>query len=96
MAVETPVVATTAGGTAQLIEDGVHGRLVAPGDPDRLAAAIVAALADRTAMAGWAQSARRRIETELSFAARMRRVEAICEELAGSPASRRQPAAAML
>ena len=86
MAVETPVVATTAGGTAQLIDDGVHGRLVAPGDPDRLAAAIVAALAEPAVLAGWAQSARRRIEHELSFEARMRRVEGICEDLLASPA----------
>ena len=96
MAVETPVVATTAGGTAQLIDDGVHGRLVAPGDPDRLAAAIVAALADRPALAAWARAARRRIETELSFAARMRRVEAICEALVGSPAPPRRSATAAL
>jgi glycosyltransferase involved in cell wall biosynthesis len=81
MAVETPVVATTAGGTAQLIDDGVHGRLVVPGDPERLASAIVAALADPEALADWARAARRRIETELSFEMRMRRVETICEEL---------------
>jgi glycosyltransferase involved in cell wall biosynthesis len=96
MAVETPIVATTAGGTAQLIDDGVHGRLVAPGDPDRLAAAIVAALANRPALADWARAARRRIETELSFATRMRRVEATCEELVGSSAPPRRPATAAL
>jgi glycosyltransferase involved in cell wall biosynthesis len=91
MAVETPVVATTAGGTAQLIDDRVHGRLTAPGNPDRLAATILEALADRDAMARWALAARRRIETELSFDARMRRVEAVYEELV--PPARRSAAA---
>jgi glycosyltransferase involved in cell wall biosynthesis len=89
MAVEVPVVATTAGGTAQLIEDDVHGRLVAPGDSDVLASAIMSALGDPARRARWARAARRRIESELSFETRMRHVEAICEELitgAGRPA----------
>jgi glycosyltransferase involved in cell wall biosynthesis len=88
MALEAPVVATTAGGTAQLIEDGVHGRLVAPGDASVLADAICGALANPTAMAAWAAAARRRVEGELSFEARMRHVERVCDELAGPRASR--------
>src|SRR5262249_62183247 len=32
MALETPVIATDAGGTAELIADGVHGRVVPSGD----------------------------------------------------------------
>ena len=35
-----PVVASTAGGTPEAIEDGVSGLLVPPGDPDRLAGAL--------------------------------------------------------
>jgi glycosyltransferase involved in cell wall biosynthesis len=81
MALGAPVVATTAGGTHQLITDGVHGRLVPPGQPDRLADAISAALSDRAAMARWTAAARQRIETDLSFETRMRRVEAIYEQL---------------
>jgi glycosyltransferase involved in cell wall biosynthesis len=88
MAVEAPVVATTAGGTAQLIEDGVHGRLVAPGDAGVLADAILGALANPAAMAAWAAAARRRIEGELSFETRMRRVERVCDELAGATVDR--------
>ena len=45
----TPVIATTAGSIPEVIEDGVTGRLVAPGDPAALAAAIEAALADPAA-----------------------------------------------
>lgn len=40
----TPVVATHVGGLAEVVEDGVTGRLVPPGDPAALAAAVLEAL----------------------------------------------------
>lgn len=82
MALETPVVATAAGGTGELIEDGVHGLIVPPGDPARLREAIERALTDREATARRAAAARARVEGPLSFQARMRQVEAVYEELA--------------
>jgi glycosyltransferase involved in cell wall biosynthesis len=84
MAMGTPVVATAAGGTGELIEDGIHGLLVPSGDARLLAEAMERALADRDATASRAAAARARVEGPLSFAARMRRVEAIYEELAAS------------
>jgi len=82
MAVGAPVVATTVGGTAELIDDGVHGLLVPPHDPEALAAALAAALDDPAATARRAAAARLRIEQELSFDVRMRKVEQIYEALA--------------
>jgi len=41
MAAGKPVVATRVGGTPALIEEGVNGLLVAPGDPDQLARALL-------------------------------------------------------
>jgi glycosyltransferase involved in cell wall biosynthesis len=81
MALETPTVATTAGGTAELMTDGVHGTLVPPGSSAILSSAIAAALADRPALRERATAARRRIERELSFEARMKRLEAVYTEL---------------
>jgi glycosyltransferase involved in cell wall biosynthesis len=60
MAVGTPVVATRVGGLAEVIEDGVTGLLVEPGDPDALARAVIAALAHREAMGAAARAAARR------------------------------------
>lgn len=82
MALGTPVVATAAGGTAELIEDGVEGLIVPPGDPVRLQEAIERALADREATLRRAAAARTRIEGPLSFTSRMRAVERIYDELA--------------
>ncbi len=40
LAVGTPVIATAVGGVAEVVEDGVNGLLVPPGDPQALARAI--------------------------------------------------------
>jgi glycosyltransferase involved in cell wall biosynthesis len=81
MAMGTPVVATSAGGTAELVRDGIDGLVVAPGSAGLLATAIDAVLHDLGAARSRAQSARRRVETDLSFDTRMRRVEAIYTSL---------------
>ncbi len=83
MAMETPVVATDAGGTAELVCHNVHGRIVPVQNGDRLFHAIDAALADPARTRMMAGRARARVEGELSFTARVRRVEDIYEEVAG-------------
>ena len=84
MASETPIVATDVGGTRDLAADAIHGLLVPRRDPARLASAIAATLDDAPATRGRVAAARRRVEDELSFDTRMRRVEAIYESLAGA------------
>lgn len=81
MALETPVVATAAGGTAELVHDGVHGRVVPVGDIDRLINSIEASLTDTGSARTMADRARARVEGELSFASRVRRVEGIYQEM---------------
>lgn len=93
MALETAAVATTVGGTAELIEDGTHGLLIPPADAAALAAALERVLADPAATARRRRAARARVEGELSFDARMRAVEAIYGELlAGHHRRRPRPA----
>jgi glycosyltransferase involved in cell wall biosynthesis len=50
MAVGTPVVATRVDGLTEVVDDGVTGRLVEPGEPDRLAEAVLDVLAHRAQM----------------------------------------------
>ncbi|HJX28581.1 MAG TPA: glycosyltransferase, partial [Thermoanaerobaculia bacterium] len=85
MALETPVVATAAGGTGELIDNGEHGLIVPSGDVVRLRQAIERALEDPAAAAGRAAAARTRVEGPLSFQARMRAVEAVYDELRPRP-----------
>jgi starch synthase len=60
MAVGTPVVATRVGGLAEVVDDGVTGLLVEPGEPQALASAILEVLAREGAMSDAARQAARR------------------------------------
>jgi glycosyltransferase involved in cell wall biosynthesis len=83
MAMETPLIATDVGGTRELARDGVHALVIPKHDLRALQRAIEAVLRDQPAAAARAAVARRRVETELSFATRTRRLEAIYRQLAG-------------
>ena len=87
MALETPLVATDAGGTAELATPGTHALIVPCRTPAALRDAIEAALADRVGARARAARARRRVEEQLSFEARMRAVEDIYERLMQRPAA---------
>jgi len=87
MAMETPIVATEAGGTAELVHDGIHGRIVPVGRVDKLMNAISAALLDPAATLRMTTRARQRVEGELSFETRVRKVEGIYRELLGHGAA---------
>jgi phosphatidylinositol alpha 1,6-mannosyltransferase len=56
-----PVVAPASGGPLDLIEDGVTGNLITPGDPDALAAAVGALVADPARRAGNGLAGRQRV-----------------------------------
>lgn len=81
MAFETPLVATSAGGTAELVEDGLHGLIVPHGQVDALVSAIARALDDPASAAARVTQARRRVEGPLSFTHRMAQVEALYRQL---------------
>ena len=81
MAVETPVVATTAGGTAELLTNERHGLLVPCGNPGALHNAIARTIADPAGTTRRVAAARQRVEHELSFEQRMKRLEAVYEQM---------------
>jgi glycosyltransferase involved in cell wall biosynthesis len=69
------VVATAVGGNVRLVEDGVNGLLVPPGDADGLAAAIGRLLSDPALAARLGAEARRRVEERHGRPAMVRRFE---------------------
>ena len=82
MALETPVVATDVGGTAELVTDGREGLIVPPGDIDALVASMENVFSKPAAAAARVAAARARVETDLSFERRLRALESIYRELA--------------
>jgi glycosyltransferase involved in cell wall biosynthesis len=73
MAAGTPVVATRVGGLAEVVADGETGRLVTPGRPDELAAAVLEVLGRRAEMGAAARERAQRFGAD----AYADRVEAI-------------------
>jgi glycosyltransferase involved in cell wall biosynthesis len=82
MAMETPIVATDVGGTRELAHNDEHALIVPPHDVGALGRAMAAAIDDPVSARRRAEAARRRVEDELSFDARTRRLERLYEELA--------------
>lgn len=81
MALGRVVVATRVGGLPDLIEDGVHGRLVPPSDPLALAQAIGTSLADPAGRAAMGGAAAERIRTDFSRDGMLDGVEAVYRAL---------------
>jgi colanic acid/amylovoran biosynthesis glycosyltransferase len=77
MASAAPVVATTAGGLPQVIEDGVTGRLVPERDATALAAAIGDLLRHAERRRALGDAARRHVERHFGWARVAARLEAI-------------------
>jgi glycosyltransferase involved in cell wall biosynthesis len=87
MAAGIPIVSSAIGGTEELIDDGRSGLLVAPGDPDALAAALRRVLGDGELRKRLAARARERVEAGLTREAMATRVEGVYRELLGETAS---------
>ena len=82
MATEVPIVATDVGGTRELIRHDVEGLIVPRLDVPALSRAISDVVAAPDAARERARRARRRVETELSFEARTRKLEGVYVDLA--------------
>jgi glycosyltransferase involved in cell wall biosynthesis len=89
-AARRPVVATRVGGTPDIVEHGVSGLLVTPGDPRALASAIVAVLADPAKAHAFGEAGRIVARCRFSLDAHVDRTLELWSRLAtdgGQPAS---------
>ena len=78
---EVPVLATSVGGTPEVIMDGETGRLVPPHSPERLAAAIVEFISAPEEWKRMALRGRDAVKRNFDFLTRTRKLEAIYSEL---------------
>ena len=67
MAMEVPLVTTTAGGLTDAVDDGIEGMIVAPRDPRAMAEGVARLLDAGAGRATIGRSARKRIEAEFSL-----------------------------
>jgi glycosyltransferase involved in cell wall biosynthesis len=87
-----PVVATSVGGTPEVVEDGASGYLVPSGDPTALAERMLQALADEDRLRDMGLHGRQAVVERFTFTAQARRYLQLFADLgvAGTPA--REPA----
>ncbi|WP_157108677.1 glycosyltransferase [Aldersonia kunmingensis] len=83
MAAGRPAVCTAVGGVPELLADGVTGHLVPPRDPQALAAAITAILADPVAAQRMGSAARERVEAGFTLTRAITETEQALLDLAG-------------
>ena len=81
LAVGTPVVASTVGGSPELIRDGENGHLVPPGDPKALADAVLALLKDPERARAMARAGQAMVRERYTIDATMVRTTAVYREL---------------
>ena len=80
MAAARPLIATRVGGIPDLVEDGVTGLLIPPGDAGALAEAVKTLLDDPARAEAMGRAARERWEEHFSLAPFFSRTEAVYEE----------------
>jgi glycosyltransferase involved in cell wall biosynthesis len=67
MAAGLPMIVTDVGGNAEAVVNGVTGLVIAPRDPDAVAAALIELFADRTRLQTMGDAARRRVLERFSL-----------------------------
>lgn len=85
MLVGTPVICSSAGGLTEVVQDGVTGQVVPPGDAAALAAALAECFANRGKTAEMAQRAREYALAHLTFDGQVRQTLAVYERVLGNP-----------
>jgi glycosyltransferase involved in cell wall biosynthesis len=83
-----PIVASRVGGIPEVIHDGIHGKLVPPGDAACLADAVTSLLEDRDSSAAMAARARERRRRDFDLGGMIHRLEELYLELHSSRSPR--------
>jgi glycosyltransferase involved in cell wall biosynthesis len=95
MAMGLPVIATSEGGPAEIIDDGLDGVLLPPRAPERWAHEVRRLLEDRERARGLAEVARRRVGPTYGVEAHVRRILNVYGQVLGSrpaaPATSSEP-----
>ncbi|MFG1225409.1 glycosyltransferase family 4 protein [Xanthobacter wiegelii] len=81
MAFGLPIISTPVGGIPELVEDGVNGRLVSPGNPQGLAEALRQLNDDEALSAEMGRRSRAVIEKNFDFSAHLSRIGVVYESL---------------
>jgi glycosyltransferase involved in cell wall biosynthesis len=81
MAMEKPVVGTRVGGIPDLIEQGVNGYLVSPGNEKELASAVLKLLEDKDLAREMGQAGRNKMTDRFSAESMVRSIEEVYSEL---------------
>ena len=83
-----PIVATAVGGNPEIVENGVNGCIVPPGDAKALAESIATLIHSRETRVTMGQAGRRKIENEFTFHAQAQRYQKVLRQLAPKRAAR--------
>ena len=82
-AARIPVVATAVGGTPEVVDDGVSGYLIQPGDPAALAARLLELLRSRELRERMGAAGREHVRAHFSFARQTAEYERLFAEFSG-------------
>lgn len=85
------IVASNVGGIPDLIDDGVSGLLVPPGDPEALEAALRRMITDHPLRGRLGAAALQRARTEFDVEVVWKRIDALYQEITGSPGAASRP-----
>lgn len=86
LCMQRPILATAVGGVPDIVEDGVTGVLVQPGDHEAVASGLCRMLEDGEAARRMLANGYQRVMERFQFGARVARMEALYQELLGQGA----------
>jgi len=81
MAMQKPLVAANAGGTPEIVQDGITGLLVKPGDSSEMAKSIMKLLNDKHLAEQYGKAGRKRVEEMFTIERNVKETESVYLEL---------------